>query len=92
MHLTYHRFMKDNAHGPRPATIPADPGKRWRALLQWDALDETIPWVLWQRNNTLLAVLAFRGLDLESQDDPVLVAQASQLNQTFRRFDGDGAM
>jgi type IV secretion/conjugal transfer VirB4 family ATPase len=62
--------------------------RRVGSLLQWDALDPDTPWVLYQRNNTLLAVLSFRGQDMESAEDAVLVAQASQLNQTFRRFGG----
>lgn len=62
--------------------------RKFASLLQWDALDDSVPWVMWQRNGTLMAVLKFRGPDLDSAEDPVLVAQANQLNQTFRRFGG----
>jgi type IV secretion system protein TrbE len=60
--------------------------KRYGSLLNWDALDDEHPWLLYQRDNSLLATMALQGPDLESAEDQSLVTQAMQLNSIFRRF------
>lgn len=60
--------------------------KRYGSLLNYDALDEALPWLMYLRDNSLLATMQLRGPDLESAEDHALVTQASQLNQIFRRF------
>src|SRR5262245_12700437 len=60
--------------------------QRFGSLLNWDALDDTIPWLLYQRDDSLLATMQIVGPDLESAEDHTLVTQAGQLNQIFRRF------
>jgi len=60
--------------------------KRFGSLLNWDALDDQIPWLLYQRDNSLLATMEVSGPDHDSAEDHALVTQATQLNQIFRRF------
>jgi type IV secretory pathway VirB4 component len=60
--------------------------KRYGSLLNWDALDDELPWLLHQRDRSLLATMQLSGPDLESAEDHALVSQATQLNHIMRRF------
>ena len=56
-------------------------------LLFWDCLED-VPGVVLQKDNSLLAVIRFRGPDLHSSVDAELIAYSARLNNLFRRFPG----
>lgn len=56
-------------------------------LIYWDCLEE-VPGVVLQKDNSLMAVIRFRGPDLTSSVDAELVAYSTRLNNVFRRFPG----
>jgi type IV secretory pathway VirB4 component len=60
---------------------------RLSELIYWDCLDDA-PGVVLQKDNSLLAVIQFRGPDLASSVPAELVAYAARLNNLFRRFPG----
>ena len=50
--------------------------KRFGSLLNWDALDDQIPWLLYQRDNSLLATMEVSGPDHDSAEDHDAVSGA----------------
>lgn len=57
---------------------------RLASLLFWDAM--VTPSVLQLKDGSFMAVIGFRGRDLDASLDVELVAQAERLNNFFRRF------